>query len=131
VHVIPEMVCRSGGGGYLDKSHPGHIWIVAAPRSPEDKVTPKQLTNGNFTESGAVFSKDGSQIYYQTSRVTESYYELPTTEIYSVPVSGGQPTLLTKVNLGVGGLTLSPDGKKFAFVASVNQPVRSYTEPDL
>src|SRR5207248_1202310 len=31
----------------------------------------------------------------------------------------------------VGGLSLSPDGKQLAFVASVTQPVNSYTQPDL
>jgi dipeptidyl aminopeptidase/acylaminoacyl peptidase len=33
--------------------------------------------------------------------------------------------------MGVGGLSLSPDGKKFAFSASVAKPVLSYTQPDL
>jgi len=131
VRVITRAVYRSDGGGYNDPFHPGHIWIVAAPRSPEDKVTPKQLTSGNFAEGGAVFSKDGSAIYYVTNRVLETYYELGSTEIYSIPVTGGQPTLLTKIDMGVGGLSMSPDGKKFAFTASVNKPVRSYTEPDL
>jgi len=33
--------------------------------------------------------------------------------------------------MDVGGLSLSPDGKQLAFVASVTQPVNSYTQPDL
>ncbi len=131
VRVITRAVYRSDGGGYTDTTHPAHIWIVQAPRSPEDKVTPRQLTSGSFSEGGAVFSKDSSTIYYSTNRVVEGYYELPQTEIYSVPVAGGTPTLLTKINMGVGGLSMSPDGKRFAFTASVNEPVRSYTEPDL
>src|SRR5260370_29917633 len=33
--------------------------------------------------------------------------------------------------MGSGAFSISPDGKRFAFYASVNQPVQSYTEPDL
>src|SRR5204862_3606896 len=38
---------------------------------------------------------------------------------------------LTSFDMGAGAFTLSPDGKKIAFYASTNKPVRSYTEPDL
>ncbi|MBV9215549.1 MAG: S9 family peptidase [Acidobacteria bacterium] len=131
VKVITRAVYRSDGSGYIDTAHPGHIWIVAAPHSPEDKVTPKQLTTGSFNEGGAIWSKDSSTIYYQSSHVVEGYYELPSTEIYSVPASGGPSTLLTKIDLGIGGMALSPDGKKLAFTAGINKPVLSYVEPDL
>src|SRR5437868_6191201 len=33
--------------------------------------------------------------------------------------------------MDLGPLSLSPDGKQLAFVASVTQPVNSYTQPDL
>lgn len=131
VRVITRAQYRNDGGGYADTAHPGHIWIVAAPHSPEEKVTPKQLTSGDFSEGGAVFAKDSSRIYYVTDPTIESYYELGKSEIWSVAVTGGAPTLLTKMNLGVGGLTLSPDGKQFTFNANVNEPVLSYTENDL
>ena len=131
VRVITRAVYRSDGGGYLDPTHPGHIWVIAAPRSPEEKPAPKQLTSGAFNEGGAVWSRDGSRIYFQTSRVPEPYYETPTTEIYWVSPTGGAPTLLTKVDMGVGGLNLSPDGKKFTFTASISKPIQSYTQSDL
>lgn len=131
VRVITRAVYRSDGGGYLDPSHPGHIWLVAAPKSPEEKVTPKQLTRGNFNEGGAVWSPDSSTIYYQTNRNPEPYYELGSTEIWAVPVNGGAPQRLTRVNVGVGGMSISPNGKQVAFLASVNEPVQSYTENDL
>ncbi len=131
VRVITRAVYRSDGGGYNDYIHAGHIWVVPAPRSPEEKVTPKQLTRGDFNEGGAVWSPDSSTIYYQTNRNPEPYYELGSTEIWSVGVNAGEAKLLTKINLGVGGMSISPNGKQLAFTASVNEPVRSYTEPDL
>jgi dipeptidyl aminopeptidase/acylaminoacyl peptidase len=35
------------------------------------------------------------------------------------------------INLGISEASLSPDGKRLAFCASANEPVQSYTEPDL
>ena len=39
--------------------------------------------------------------------------------------------LNTQFGPGGGALSLSPDGKQVAFVAATNQPINSYTEPDL
>ncbi|HEX6126302.1 MAG TPA: S9 family peptidase, partial [Pyrinomonadaceae bacterium] len=59
-------------------------------------------------------------------------YSTPKTEIHSIPIGGGQSTLLARVDMGVGQMSLSPDGKRVAFNASVaHTPVNSYTQPDL
>ncbi|HEY2866998.1 MAG TPA: S9 family peptidase [Pyrinomonadaceae bacterium] len=132
VKVITRAGYRSNGAGYLDFTHPGHIWVVAAPRSSEDNVMPKELTSGNFSQGGAVWAPDSSRVYYTTNRNPEPYYELGTTEVWSVSPAGGQPLMLTKVTtMGFGGLSISPDGKRFALLGSANEPVRSYTKNDL
>src|SRR6478752_6614098 len=64
VRVITRAVYRQDNEGYIDPKHPAHIWIVAAPRSGEEKVKPRQLTSGRFDEDNAIWSKDGSQIYF-------------------------------------------------------------------
>src|SRR6185436_6890275 len=53
------------------------------------------------------------------------------TEIYSIAVRGGKPVKLTSLEMNAGGLALSPNGKQFAFVASIGRPVKSYQQPDL
>src|SRR5215831_8238031 len=137
VRVITRAVYRQDNEGYIDPKHPTHIWIVTAPRSAEEKVKPRQLTTGRFDEDNAIWSKDGSQIYFTSSRIDEPYYELPRTDLYSVAWTGGTPTKITTIDLntqfgpGGGSLSLSPDGKQVAFVAATNQPINSYTEPDL
>jgi dipeptidyl aminopeptidase/acylaminoacyl peptidase len=132
VRVISRAVYRSDGSGYLDPTRPNHLWVVAAPSRSGDKPTPKQLTSGAFSEGNFVWSTDSSQIYYATNRDPEPYYDTPKTQIYSVAVSGGAPTLLTRLEMGVGALSRSPDGKRFAFIGSaVHKPVKSYTQPDL
>ena len=137
VRVMTRAVYRQDNEGYIDPKHPTHIWIVPAPRSAEEKVKPRQLTTGRFDEDNAIWSKDSSQIYFTSSRIDEPYYELPRTDLYSVQAAGGKPVKITTIDLntqfgpGGGALSLSPDGKQVAFVAATNQPINSYTEPDL
>src|SRR5207249_1721365 len=137
VRVITRAVYRQDNEGYSDPKHPTHIWIVTAPHGADEKVKPRQLTTGRFDEENATWSKDGAQIYLTSSRIDEPYYELPRTDLYSVAAAGGKPVKITTIDLntqfgpGGGALSLSPDGKQVAFVAATNQPINSYTEPDL
>lgn len=131
VKVITQSVYRINGGGYLDPKRPAHIWVIPAPRSSEDVVKPKQLTSGPFSEGGILWSKDSSKIYFNTMRVHDPSYDLPHTDIYSIAATGGDPQKVVSINLGIREESLSPDGKRLAFCASVNEPVQSYTEPDL
>ena len=132
VRVITRAVYRSDGGGYLDPTRPNHLWVTGVPRGPEDKPTAKQLTSGQFNEGNFVWARDGSRIYFATNRDPEPYYSDPKTQIYSILPAGGETSLLTTVDMGVGALSLSPDGRRFAFNASAfHDPVQSYTQPDL
>jgi dipeptidyl aminopeptidase/acylaminoacyl peptidase len=131
VRVITRAIYRSNGAGYVDNKHPQHIWIVTAPKTGDDKVTPKQLTSGRHDDGAVTWAKDSSRIYFTSEHNDESYYDLPKTDMYSVAVSGGEPTRVTSFDMGAGGFVVSPNGKQVAFFASVNKPVQSYTEPDL
>src|SRR6266567_64565 len=122
IHVITRAVYREDNEGYLDPKHPSHIWIVIAPRTADEKVKPKQLTSGRFNEENIVWSKDGAQIYFTSLRVDEPYYELPKTELYSISPNGGNATKLNSIDMRIDALSLSPDGKQVAFVASTTQP---------
>jgi dipeptidyl aminopeptidase/acylaminoacyl peptidase len=129
VRVITRAVYREDNEGYADPKHPSHIWAIPAPRNADEKVQPKQLTFGRFDEGNIVWSKD--TIYFVSLHVDEPYYEQPKSELYSISGGGGTPTKINTIDMDVGSLSLSPDGKQLAFVASVTQPVNSYTQPDL
>ena len=131
VRVITRAVYRSNGTGYLDFKHPNHIWVVTAPKTGDEKVAPRQLTSGRFDEGGAFWARDSSRVYYESDQIDEPYYELPTTTIYSVATTGGTSEKFTSFDMGAGAFALSPDGKKLAMIASVSQPIRSYSQPDL
>jgi dipeptidyl aminopeptidase/acylaminoacyl peptidase len=77
VHVVTRAVYRGDDEGYIDFKRPSHIWAVAAPRSADEKVQPKQLTSGRFEENGIVWSNDGTQIYFSSFHNDEPYYETP------------------------------------------------------
>jgi dipeptidyl aminopeptidase/acylaminoacyl peptidase len=137
VRVITRAVYRQDNEGYTDPKHPTHIWLVAAPHAAEEKVKPRQLTTGRFDEENAIWSRDGSQLYFTSNRVDEPYYELPRTELYTVAVVSGKVEKITTIDLNTqfgpdsGALSLSPDGKKVAFIASTTRPIQSYAQPDL
>lgn len=131
VKYITRAVYRFNGQGYLDPSHPNHIWVVAVPTSADDKPSPRQLTSGNFDENEFLWSKDGREIIFATTRVAEQYYELPHTDLYRVSADGGSPSLINAVKIGVNQMSLSTDGRRIAFRSNVNEPIRSYAEPDL
>src|SRR5437773_3546175 len=131
VRVITRAVYRSNDSGYLDFKHPTHLWVVTAPHTGEDKVTPKQLTSVRYSDGNVTWAKDSSRIYFVSDHRDEPYCELGKTDIYSIPVSGGQPTKLTSIDMGTGAFSVSPNGKQVAFYASTNKPVQSYTEHDL
>src|SRR5258708_7592505 len=78
-----------------------------------------------------MWSNDSSQIYFTTAGVDDASYELPHADVYSVPAAGGEVRKILALNLGPRSISLSPDGKRLAFCASVNEPVLSYTQPDL
>ncbi|HEX4639962.1 MAG TPA: hypothetical protein VH252_01170, partial [Chthoniobacterales bacterium] len=131
VHVVTRAVYRSNEEGYLDFKRPSHFWVVTAPHNPDEKVQPKQLTRGRFSEDDALWSKDGAQIYFTTLHNDEPYYDTQKTELWSISPNGGEPTKIATIDMDLGAMALSPDGKQVAFTASIEQPVNSYTQPDL
>jgi dipeptidyl aminopeptidase/acylaminoacyl peptidase len=131
IHVITRAVYRFNGAGYLDPKRHSHIWVMDVPTTSDELTTPMQLTSGNYDERELNWAHDGSRIYFVTSHVDEPYYELPTSDIYYVPSTGGTPQKLTSINMGVNDFTLSNDGRRATFHAEVNQPIRSYTQTDL
>ena len=131
VHVISRAVYRSNDEGYLDPKRHDHIWILQVPTASDNLSKPTQLTSGNYDDGGLVWSPDDTRIYFLTQHIDEPYYELPSTDIYSVPSAGGNPEKVASVPMDLGDLVLSPDGRKLAFHGSVAQPIRSYSQPDL
>lgn len=97
----------------------------------EDSVEPKYLSNvrqvtRGMTRAGeGYFSPDGKEIVYQA--VPQDY---PFYQIYTQPLAGGEPKL---ISTGRGRTTcsyFSPDGKKILFASSHLDPHLDRTEAD-
>lgn len=130
VQVITRAVYRSNGSGYNDFGRTNHIWTVAyTPNAPAAEA--KQLTRGEFEEGGVVWSADDQRLFYLSNRNLEPYYDLPQSTVYAVPAAGGAPSKVLTFEGSLSGLSLSPDGKQFAFYGANSKPVQSHTRSDL
>jgi dipeptidyl aminopeptidase/acylaminoacyl peptidase len=131
MRTITRAIYRFNGPGYLDPKHIDHIWVVDVPEFADQPVAARQLTTGKYDEAEPIWSKDGSTIYFSTTRIDEPYYETGQTDIYSVPAAGGEMKKVAAIEMDVNSYSLSPDGQLLAFSASVTKPVQSYTQADL
>jgi dipeptidyl aminopeptidase/acylaminoacyl peptidase len=131
VKVVTRAVYRSNGNPtYVDPDRRAHIWTVAL-NDKDEKGEAKPITSGEFDERGVQWSPDGATLYFVSDRVAESYYNPGDADIYSVPAAGGEIRKVVSIDGQIGSFSISPDGKRIAFVGSPSQPVRSYTQPDL
>jgi dipeptidyl aminopeptidase/acylaminoacyl peptidase len=129
--VITRAVYRMNGPGYLDPKHHSHIWTLAVPQSTDDKVVPKQLTTGEFDENDPTWSNDGKRIFFTSTRIAEPYYDPQISELYAVPVAGGEIAKVTGIQGVIQDYAESPDGKWIAFTGQLSKPVLSFSQPHL
>lgn len=132
VRVITRAIYRFNGPGYIDFTHPGHIWTVAVPVAGAKAAEPKRLTSGDLGTGEPVWSPDGTQIYFAANRVKEPYYQAPDGDVHAVPAKGGEIRRIVSIDGPIGDFSVSPDGRRVAFQGNVNpKPARSHNQPDL
>jgi dipeptidyl aminopeptidase/acylaminoacyl peptidase len=131
VKVITRAAYRSNGRGFLDPGRPGHIWTIEIADGG-DRATPRQITSGEFEETSPAFAPDGRRIYFVSNRVKEPYYAMPDSDIFSVPVGGGEMSLAASIDGTIGEFALAADGRRLVFQGVPRaEPVRSYDQPEL
>ncbi|TDJ31376.1 MAG: S9 family peptidase [Gammaproteobacteria bacterium] len=111
--VIETLIYRSDSAGYLTEGF-AHVFTV-----PADGGTPRQITAGNYQHLGGIaWSTDGTSLYVTANRREDSIYEPSDSEIYRVPLDGGEMQVLTDRYGPDHSPTLSPNGRYLAYLGS-------------
>jgi len=133
VTVVTQAVYRENGNPtYVDTQHHAHIFAVDVGSDEGRTLLQKQITDGEFDEHGMQWSPDGSTIFFTSTRVREPWVTETGDSLYRVPAAGGAITRVTSIGGTIGNISVSPDGRRIAFVGTLNgTPIRSYSQPDL
>ncbi len=94
------------------------IWLVAADGSS----APRRFTTGEKADADPRWSPDGAQLAFTSNRADKA------TQLYVMPVAGGEPRKLTSLKEDVTQPEWSPDGGTIAFVSRVRDA--AYEEED-
>jgi len=80
-----------------------NLWVVSTENGGE-----RQFTHGDQNDTHPRWSPDGSQIAFLSNRGDK---EKPS-QIYLIPVAGGEARCLTAIQGEIGGFVWSPDGRQ-------------------
>lgn len=110
--VTTRLKYERDGSGYVE---PGYkqFFVLSALGG-----TPRQVTFGNFRHDGTPrWSRDGQSLIFTGSRNDDWELNFRNSEIYSVPIGGGDIVALTDRNGPDTGPVVSPDGRKIAYIS--------------
>ncbi|WP_114228217.1 MULTISPECIES: S9 family peptidase [Sphingomonas] len=110
LQVIDKVTYRADGAGYLQAGF-DHIFLVDA-----DGGAPRRLTSGSFNHEGPLsWTPEGRTLLFSANLKPDWELNALDSEIYALPVDGGQPVALTHRNGPDQGPRVSPDGRLIAF----------------
>jgi dipeptidyl aminopeptidase/acylaminoacyl peptidase len=111
VKIFEDVLYRFDGAGY---AMPGYTQIFVLPA---DGGTPRQLTDGDFNNSGPLsWAPDGSAIYFSANR-NENWQRDPVeSDIWRVNINDKTLTRLTTRDGPDDSPLVSPDGARIAFL---------------
>ena len=102
-----------------DKEYRSAIWLA----SVDGTDAPRRLTSGEKRDSSPRWSPDGSRLAFTASRG-----DAKSSQLYVLPLAGGEARKLTDLKEDPSDLAWSPDGTKIAFTARVRDD--AYEEED-
>jgi dipeptidyl aminopeptidase/acylaminoacyl peptidase len=92
------------------------LWMV----SVDGSAPPRRLTSTLAPESGAVFSPDSKRLAFATKREGDA-----TTQIYILPLDGGEAMRATSISTGATDPQWRPDGGAILFESRVHPGARN------
>jgi dipeptidyl aminopeptidase/acylaminoacyl peptidase len=107
--------------GSVDKEaneYKAAIWLAAVDGSSP----PRRFTTSDKADGDPRWSPDGTQLAFTSNRADKA------SQLYVMPVAGGEPRKLSSLKEDVTQAAWSPDGTRLCFVARV--PDEAYEEED-
>jgi dipeptidyl aminopeptidase/acylaminoacyl peptidase len=99
----------------------GRLWVIdVASREA------RQLTKGDLHVSGFAFSPDGQRVVFG-GQPTPLFPDSYNSDLYLVPVGGGEPTILVRRPGADAAPAWSPDGRWIAFLSQDGRGPEWYT----
>jgi dipeptidyl aminopeptidase/acylaminoacyl peptidase len=126
--IITRARFRADGGGYLDGSRRGRLFVV----SSSGQGPARALGRDRINDSDPAWSADGRRVYFVAQPAVEPDFGPPRMLVMEGDADSGEVRQLAVVDGSVSRLSPSPDDSRLAFVGSLTGArVRSYDQPDL
>ena len=107
--IIERLKYRRDRVGYHAKGY-RHIFLIHV-----DGSTPRRLTHGNWHHDSFKWMANGKTIVFESLRIKDAEYAWRESEIYSVNISSGKISQLSKRKGPDHGPVPSPDGQYIAY----------------
>jgi dipeptidyl aminopeptidase/acylaminoacyl peptidase len=123
--IVTRLNYRSDRIGYVDDAY-RHIFVI-----PADGGTPRQITDGDWSHSGASFSADGKWLAFSSLRINDAEHAFRKSMIYTANVETGEIKQLTNRPGTSSGPLYSNDGKHIAFMSADSVDHSAWAEAKL
>ncbi len=107
---ITSLKYRLNGEGWTYDRR-SHLFVVGIEPGSE----PRQVTDGDWSDTQAAWSPDGRELAFVSARHAERDFDT-ISDVWAVPAEGGEPRLITATEGACAAPSWSPDGATIAHV---------------
>jgi len=132
-HITEIRYKADGTRGFLHERGYNHVFVIDVPEDgpaagPGEAT---QITSGDWDDGSLAWSPDSQTIAFSSNRTPDRDFN-NVSDLWTVPVGGGEPRKLTETQGPAVAPAYSPDGTTIAFLGHTNpEPFRRYANSDI